>query len=67
MDEWKIKHEQLQHLMDRHNVDALWLTNTANVAWASCGGRSYIDTSSDQGVATLLVTRNERWVLTDNI
>jgi hypothetical protein len=53
--------------MDRHNVDALWLTNTANVAWASCGGRSYIDTSSDQGVATLLVTRNERWVLTDNI
>jgi antitoxin VapB len=67
MDEWKIKHERLQHLMDRHNVDAVWLANSANVAWASCGTRPYIDTSSEQGVATLLVTRDQRFMLTNNI
>lgn len=67
MDEWQIKYERLQQLMERRQVDAVWLTNVANVAWASGGGRAYIDTTSDQGVATLLVTRDRRYLLTNNI
>jgi Xaa-Pro aminopeptidase len=67
MDEFAIKRARLQRLMDDRGVDAILLANTANVAWLSGGKRSYIDTSSEQGVAQLLVTRDRRYVLTNNI
>jgi antitoxin VapB len=67
MDEYTTKHQRLLALMDQHNVDAVWLSKSANVAWASGGKRPYIDITSEQGVATLLITRDQRYVLTNNI
>jgi Xaa-Pro aminopeptidase len=65
--EYAIKRERLQRLLMQHNADAVWLTQTANVAWLTGGNRSYIDAASDYGVASLLVTPEQRYVLTNTI
>ncbi len=67
MDEYAIKRERLQRLMAERGVDAILLARAANIAWLSGGKRAYIDTSSEQGVAQLLVTGDGRYVLTNNI
>ncbi|HEX6291323.1 MAG TPA: M24 family metallopeptidase [Herpetosiphonaceae bacterium] len=65
--EYTAKRERLHDLMRRHGADAVWLTQTANVAWLSGGNRSYIDATTDYGVAALLVTPDRRYVLTNTI
>jgi Xaa-Pro aminopeptidase len=65
--EYEIKHGRLQTIMDARGVDAIWLTANANIAWLSGGQRSYIDLSSERGIASLLITRSGRYVLTDTI
>ncbi|HEY0607457.1 MAG TPA: M24 family metallopeptidase [Herpetosiphonaceae bacterium] len=65
--EYATKHERLQRLLEQHSANAVWLTQTTNVAWLSGGNRSYIDTATDYGVASLLVTPQERYVLTNTI
>jgi Xaa-Pro aminopeptidase len=65
--EHTIKRERLLTLMQQHNVDALWLAQSANVAWLSGGNRVYIDTSAEQGVASVLVTPDQAYLITNNI
>jgi antitoxin VapB len=67
MDEYTTKHDRLMQLMEQHNVDAIHLAKSANVAWASGGKRVYIDIASEEGIASLLITRDRRYLLTNNI
>jgi antitoxin VapB len=53
--------------MGRHNLDAVLLSRSANVAWLSGGGRSFVNIASDGGVGSLLVTGDARYLLTDVI
>jgi antitoxin VapB len=53
--------------MTRHNLDAVVLSRSANVAWLSGGGRSFVNIASEGGVGSLLVTANARYLLTDVI
>jgi Xaa-Pro aminopeptidase len=39
----------------------------SSFAWATCGKSSYINTASSEGLASLLVTRDHRYVITTNI
>ncbi len=58
---------RLRALMDANDLDAVLLSRSANVAWLSGGGRSFVNVASEDGVASLLVTRDARYLLTDVI
>mgnify|MGYP001791925971 CR=1 FL=1 len=61
------KERRLSMLLEEHALDAILLTRSANVAWLSGGGQTYINIASEGGVASLLVTPNGRYLLTDVI
>lgn len=61
------KLERLRALLVQSNLDALLLHQTSNFAWATCGASSYINRADSMGIASLLVTRTNRFVLTNNI
>ncbi|HEY0068844.1 MAG TPA: M24 family metallopeptidase [Chloroflexia bacterium] len=65
--EWEEKEGRLRAMMDRHNLDAVVLSRSANVAWLSGGGRSYVNIAGEGGVGSLLVTPGGRYLLTDVI
>jgi Xaa-Pro aminopeptidase len=65
--EYLIKAERLRTLMQQRTVDAVWLTQNVNMAWLTGGKRTSIDTSSERGIASLLVTADQRYVITTNI
>lgn len=65
--EWEEKEGRLRALMDGHELDAVVLSRSANVAWLSGGGSSFVSIASEGGVGSLLVTRDARYLLTDVI
>ncbi len=67
MNEFQEKQNCIQALLAQHHLDAILLQRTSSFAWATCGGRSYINTASSDGIASLLITASRRYVLTNNI
>ena len=67
MNELQTKLDQVRALLDAHQVDALWLRLASSFAWATGGKSSYINTASSTGAASLLITRDRRYVVTTNI
>jgi antitoxin VapB len=65
--EINIKLERIHKLLDQFELDALLLRQTGNFAWATCGADSFINRADSTGVASLLITRTNRYVLTTNI
>lgn len=65
--ELNVKLQRIQGLLTESDLDALWLRQTCNFAWATCGASSYINRADSIGVASLLITRQDRFVLTNNI
>jgi Xaa-Pro aminopeptidase len=65
--ELNTKLERIHKLLDQFELDALLLRQTGNFAWATCGAASYINTADSIGTASLLITRTNRFVLTNNI
>lgn len=65
--ELNTKLERIRKLMDQCNVDALLLQRSHNFSWATCGAACYINTADSVGNASLLITADNRFVLTDNI
>ena len=67
MSEIDIKLDRIHKLLAQHDLDALFLRQTGNFAWATCGADSYINLADIFGGASLLITPTSRFVLTDNI
>jgi Xaa-Pro aminopeptidase len=67
MKELQTKLDQIYSLLEASNVDALWLRLASSFAWATGGKSSYINTASSNGLASLLITRDKRYVITNNI
>jgi len=65
--ELNTKLERIHKLLDQFELDALLLRQINNFAWATCGAASYINTADSVGTASLLITRTNRVVLTNNI
>ncbi len=61
------KLSKITQLLDETGLDGLWLQSAGNFAWATCGASSYINTASTNGLASLLITREKRYVVTTNI
>lgn len=63
----KSKHERIIQLLEKHDLDGLIIRQISNFAWATDGAASYINTAATDGVGTLLVTKDSRHVIADNI
>jgi antitoxin VapB len=67
MSEIDIKLERIRALLEKHGLQALFLNRVSSFAWVTCGAASYVNTASTTGAASLLVTPQGRYVLTNNI
>ena len=65
--EFQVKQEAIHHLLQSNGLDALLLRRVSSFAWATCGGKSYVNTAVAEGVATLLVTPSGLHLITDSI
>jgi Xaa-Pro aminopeptidase len=61
----KLKH--IRDLLGKFDLDALLLRRTDNFAWATCGADSHINTADSMGIASLLVTKTNHFLVTNNI
>jgi Xaa-Pro aminopeptidase len=61
------KLDHLRARMTARGLEAVALSTSANVAWLSAGGATYVNTATDGGVATLVVTPDTATLLTDPI
>ena len=66
MNEVEEKIARLARLADAHNVSGVLLTRQANFAWLSAGESNRIDSSSEIGSGSLLVTREGRHFIVAN-
>jgi len=65
--ELETKLSRIQDMLTLHNLEALLLKGVDNFAWATCGAASYINTADNQGVGTLVITPNARYLVTNNV
>jgi len=65
--ELSVKLERIRKLLDQSGLDALLLRQTNNFAWATSGASSYINRADSMGVASLLITPANHYVITSNI
>ena len=65
--ELQIKLSRVHTLLDRHQVEGLLLRRVSSFAWATCGTESYVNTAVTEGAASLFITREHRYLLTNNI
>lgn len=61
------KERRARELMAREGFDALVLATTANFAWLTCGGSSYVGVAAETGAAVVVLTRSGKYVVCDNI
>jgi Xaa-Pro aminopeptidase len=65
--ELNIKLERIHKLLGQTGLGALLLRQSNNFAWATCGGSSFINRADSLGIASLLITPSNRYVITNNI
>lgn len=58
---------KLHALLDQHQAEAILLRRVSSFAWATCGAASYVNTATIEGAASLVITREKRYVVTNNI
>ena len=63
--EWRDR--SLRELMDGHGVGALLLSSPANFAWYTGGADNRVDHGDPVGVASVLLTTDDTYILTNNI
>ena len=57
----------LRELMEAHGVGTLLLNHPANFAWYTGGADNRVDRGVPAGVASVLITEDGAYVVTDNI
>ncbi len=61
------KQRRVNELLDRTGSDALLLYGSDNFAWFTCGGSDFVNIATDGGVAALLIHRDRKTVITNNV
>jgi Xaa-Pro aminopeptidase len=54
-------------LLETHNADALLLRRVSSFAWATGGAASYVNTATTEGAASLVISRDKKYLVTNNI
>lgn len=66
-DEVQVKLERVRALMVEEELGAVVLGTQAGFAWITAGGDSHVATGAELGVASVLVTEDSQYVVTENI
>jgi Xaa-Pro aminopeptidase len=66
-EEVAVKEGRVRAFLDEAGYDALALSTQANFAWITGGGDNHVVLAADAGVATVLITREAKVVVTNNI
>jgi len=61
------KEARVHTFLDEAGYDALVLTTQANFAWITGGGDNHVLLTADAGVASVLITRDAKYVVTRNL
>lgn len=67
LQEFAEKRSRLLEIMDRLALDAVVINTTCNFAWITCGGSNYVGTATQMGCATVLISKEDCWIICDNI
>ena len=67
MSEFNQKISAIRQLMEKRKLQAIYLRRNSSFAWATCGAHSYINTAATDGVAALLVTEQDQYLITNTI
>jgi len=67
MNELKIKTERVRKFLKEKKLKAVLLSSQANFSWITCGGDSHVVMGADSGVASVLVTQDKNYIVTNNI
>lgn len=67
MPEISIKLQQLRHLLSARQLDGILLQRTANFGWLTGGAAGYVNIASTTGAASILVTQDAQYIVTNNI
>lgn len=65
MYEYQEKQGLLRAFMEAHQIDALLLQRVSSFAWATLGAASYVNSAAGFGEASLLITRDHNWLVTN--
>lgn len=65
--ELNTKIERIHRLLEQHKLEGLLLRRVSNFAWATCGADSHVNTATSEGIASLLITSSNRYLITNNI
>ena len=63
----KIKEERIHAFLEREGLDALVIGRQDNFAWITAGGDSRVITTSEMGFATLVITRDRKWLVSHSM
>lgn len=61
------KLQQVRALMSERKLDGILLQRTANFAWLTNGAASYVNIASSTGAASILVTPEDQYIITNAI
>jgi antitoxin VapB len=61
------KQERVNDVLERGGYDAMLIATVANFAWFTCGGDAHVNTAEETGVGALLVRRNRKTLITNNV
>jgi antitoxin VapB len=67
MTELTTKLTSLHALLDKYHAEAVLLRRVSSFAWGTGGAASYVNTAVSEGSASLIITRDKRFLATNNI
>jgi len=67
MNEFEHKQALLLALLDKYHLDGLLLQRSSSLSWATCGASLYVNTAASNGIASLWIDRDGRYLFTNRI
>lgn len=61
------KKTRIRTLMDSLNFDAILLKKQCNFSWITCGGTNQVSIATETGVASILITPGDEYIICNNI
>lgn len=65
--EIKEKEKRVRKFLKEQDLKGLLLTKSSNFAWFTCGKDNHVLIASESGVASILITENKKYIITNNI
>ncbi len=66
-EETKTKVRRVRELLDRTGLKAILLKSQANFCWITSGGLNVVTISDTQGIASILITQDAAYFITNNV